>query len=321
MKNLSLKSILIIKALFLLLLASCSEVNNSGNEEEISFFDMTGVYRVADTADGLIPSITSMQVVTDINSLEDSYVQIFRNGLSYDERNYFSNLGLLEWADTEFGRELNLTKLKDDFSEKNSVNEDQTLGELNVCSNKRSYDDLSMDFMYCIEVIKEEDQTNLEGELILYAFNQGEAHHQLEVEYALFEKDRLSVDYFGNWTGEITKEGGYYYDLTLATGDDLRITFQPINESEYIVRPLDVNQNIVLYDEEFILSPVNREQSELENNANPFVNFIYVSEQNGLRQIIFNSSVTRRGRIEGNVELIQSNGSREILATYWLEKD
>jgi hypothetical protein len=305
--------------LSLLFLGACSSVNNSDNQEEIRYFDMTGIYRVSDTADGIVPSITSMQINTGQNSDEAS-VLIFRNGLNFDERNYFADLGLLEWADSEFGRELNLRELKDGFSEKNSVNE-EGLGELNVCTRKKAFNDLSMDFMYCIEILKEEDQTDLEGELVLYAFENNQPVHQVKIEYSLFEKDRLSVDYFGNWTGEITKEGAYFYDLTLATGSDFRITFQPVNQTEYIVRPLDVNQNVRLYNETFVLNPVNRPQAELENNANPFINFIYVSEQNGSRIIKFNSTVTRRGRIEGNVVLETFSGDTEILATYWLEKD
>ena len=303
----------------LLILGACESVTNEENVEEISYFDMTGVYRVSDTENGEIPSITSIQINTGQSSNEAS-VLIFRNGLNYDERNYFNSLGLREWADSQFGRELNLREFKDSLSEKNTINDDG-VGELNVCTRKKSYNDLSMDFMYCIEILKEEEQTNLEGEIILYAFKNNKVVHQVKIEYSLFEKDRLSVDYFGNWSGKITKEGGYFYDLTLPTNSDLRITFQPIDQSKYIIRPLDVNQNIVLHNEIFILSPMNRPQAELENNANPHINFIYVSKRDGSRVIKFNSTVTRRGRIEGNVELEINAGNREVLATYWLEKD
>ena len=300
-------------------MGACDSVSNKENVEDIRFLDMTGVYRVFDTDDGVVPSITSMQVNTGASSNEAT-VQIFRNGLSYDERNYFADLGLLEWADSEFGRELSLGELKEGETEKNTVDEDG-VGILNVCTQKKSYSDLAMDFIYCIEIIKEDDQTALDGDLVLYAFENNIAVDPIDIEYSLFEQDRLSVDYFGNWTGEITKEGAYFFNLTLATGSDLRITFQPINQSEYIVRPVDANQNITLYNESFVLSPFGRPQSELENNANPYINFIYVSELDGNKIIRFNSTVIRRGRIEGNVELVLSNGDIEILARYWLEKD
>ena len=300
---------------------------------------MIGVYFVVDTENGVVPSITSMkikqkikqqikqkkrkQVLDDETIPGETEVQIFRNGLNYDERNYFNSLGLRSWADTQFGRELNLAELKDGSEdgseEKNAVDEEEGI---EVCTRKKSYNDLSMDFMYCIKILKEEGQSHLEGELVLYVFKNKKIVHQIEIEYSLFKKDRLSVDYFGNWTGEITKEGDYFYDLTLATGSDLKITFQSVNQSEYIVKPLDVNQRIELYDEVFLLDPVNRPQSELEGNANPYINFIYVSDEDGSRVIKFTSTVTRKGRIEGHVELEDlGSGEKELLATYWLEKD
>lgn len=308
----------VISILSVLIFFGCSSDLENGPKEK-TFFNLSGVYR-STLESGQIKSVTSLEIETGASE-DEGRAQVLRNGLSYEETIYFDSYGLLQWADSRFGRELALTKKREDLEAKNFINENEE-GQIVVCNDKVSYSDLSLDFMYCLSLQREqEDAETAFIELTLYTYEFGEPINQIRLDQSVFIKDRLSVDYFGNWSGEITKEGGFYYDLELATGSDLFVTFQPISETEYIVRPQDVNQTIKLHNETFVLSPVNRPLSELEGNANPYINFIYVSEQNGNKIITYNSSVIREGRIEGNVTLTTAYGDVEVLATYWLEKD
>lgn len=303
---------------FMGLLFGCSSELENGPKEK-TFFNLSGVYR-APLDDGSIQSVTSLEVKTGATQ-DDGSAQVLRNGLSYDERVYFNSYDLLQWADSRFGRELVLTEKREDLEAINFINEEEK-GQIVVCSKKIAYADLSLDFMYCLSLQREEESAETALiELTLFSYEFGEPVGQIQLDQAVFIKDRLSVDYFGNWSGKITKEGGYYYDLELANEDDLFVTFQPVSETEYIVRPQDVNQTIKLHNEVFVLSPVNRPLSELEGNANPYINFTFVSELDGTKTIVFNSSVIRQDRIEGNVELTTTYGDVEVLATYWLEKD
>jgi|GEM_PF-2071247 len=318
MKNLILSAI----APMLFMLTACSDVqdlNLVDNAAEVEFYDLTGVYRTVIEQNAVVPSVTSIQINTGI-SANDASLQMFRNGLGYNEVQFFSDLDLLDWADSTFGRELSFTELRDGEVSKNSVNAEGH-SELDLCTTRKSLDDLLLEFYHCVEITKELGNDTLDGRLLLYILEQGVELAPVEIEYSLFEKDRLSVDYFGNWSGEVLKQSTYFYDLELFSGNDFLITFQPVNVSDYILRPYDVNHTVKIADETFVFEPVNRPLSELENNANPFVNFDFVSEQDGSRRIRFNSSVVRLGRIEGNIQLILSNGNKELLATYWLEKN
>ncbi len=319
MKNLILTAIIVPT---LLILSACSDIQDHNlvdNSSEVEFYDLTGVYRTVIEQNAVVPSVTSIQINTGI-STNDASLQMFRNGLGYNEVQFFSDLDLLDSADSTFGRELSFTELRDGEISKNSVNS-EGVSELDLCTTSKSLNDLLLEFYHCIEITKELDSDILDGRLMLHILDQGVELAPVEIEYSLFEKDRLSVDYFGNWSGEVTKQSNYFYDLELFSGNDFLITFQPVNVADYILRPYDVNHTVKIADETFVFEPVNRPLSELEQNANPFVNFDFVSEQDGSRRIRFNSSVVRLGRIEGNIQLILPNGSTELLATYWLEKN
>jgi hypothetical protein len=136
----------------------------------------------------------------------------------------------------------------------------------------------------------------------------------------VFTKDRWFIDYFGEWTGSLNYKNGNAYGLRLETGQRLDVTFQPVSETDYILRPLDTNQTIMLSNETFVLQPLTRPMSELEENANPYINFVYVSMSDGNRQVHFNSFVHSDGYIEGNIQLRVNGRSPVILGTYSLDQ-
>ncbi len=302
-----------ILALVALGLLGCS--SSSSNGPIVSpLTDMSGVYRTASTAS----SITSVEIKNG-QSETDLEVMILRTGLSDEEKVYLNILGEVQWADSKFGRTLYLKNFKEGLDVKNSLSGDSTL--VDVCGGKVSLDSRTMDFRYCVELKRDKDSLLAEGDLVLEVFEFGVKVHTIRTAFEVFTKDRWFVDYFGEWTGELTYKNGNAYGLSLENGNRLDITFQPVAETKYILRPLDVNQTISLFGEVFVLFPETRDMSDLEESANPYVNFVYISEDDGSRKIYFNSYVHSDGYIEGSIQLKILGVHEAILGTYVLKQN
>ena len=115
--SMKLSSITFILSIFLF--SGCSSDLENGPKEK-EFYNLSGVYR-ATSESGVIKSVTSLEIKTGASS-DDGQAQVFRNGLSYDESLYFESYGLLQWADSRFGRELVLTEKREDLENKNFIN-------------------------------------------------------------------------------------------------------------------------------------------------------------------------------------------------------
>lgn len=293
----------------------CSSSSNNGPAVH-NVDDLTGVYRT-DSSLSDINSVTSIEIING-QSETDLEATVLRNGLSFNERVYFNNLGEVQWADDRFGRAVALQNLKEGLEVKTKREAGVTY--VDVCSDTVSLDARTMDFQYCLSLERTTDSLIAEGELSLDVFEFGVKVHTIVTPYRVFIKDRWFVDYFGDWSGQLTYKKGNSFGLSLETGQRLDITFQPIAETQYILRPFDTNQTISLYSEVFVLFPETRDMSELEGNANPYINFIYRSTLDGSREIRFNSFVHSNKYIEGNIELRVNNLNPVILGTYSLDQ-
>ena len=313
MKNLK-KALL--AAVLMVLNFGCGGSSRDSNPIDNPLQDLTGVYRTDSTSS--VPSITALEIRNG-SSATDLEVIVLRNGLSSEERTYFNELNEIFFADSQFGRELNLFE----FQEGRTVLNERVDGAslVNACTQPIPLDDRGMDFVYCIELRREDEALRATGDLVMNAFAFGERVRQIRVPFSVFIRDRLFVDFFGTWSGQVDFRNGNVRNLVLETGSALTLTFQPVTTSEFILRPLDRNQRIRLGNEGFVLRPETRPQSDLENSVTPFVNFVYVSEVDGNRQIQFNSFVRQQGVIEGNIQLSLPGRSLEILGTYVLNQE
>lgn len=293
----------------------CSSSSNNGPVVS-GLKDVSGVYRTASDISS-ISSITSIEI-KEGESAADLEVMILRNGLSNEEYTYFNNFGEVQWADSRFGRTINLKNFKEGLDSKNTYIDEVT--SVDVCGDKVALDSKTMDFRYCLELQRLDGSLLADGHLVLEVFEFGIKVHTIKTEFTVFIKDRWFVDYFGEWTGQLTYKNGNAQGLSLETGNRLDVTFQPVTETQYILRPLDTNQTINLHNEVFILSPETRDMTELEENANPYINFVYVSSSDGARKIYFNSFVHSDGYIEGSVYLKINGVNSAFLGTYVLEQ-
>ena len=295
----------------------CGSSSNDGSKPIVETVEnMSGVYRT-DGDLSKISSITSIEIFNGSSETELT-ADILRNGLSFDERVYFNNLNEVQFADDRFGRTLNLTSSKEGKTVRNELVADKSF--VDVCGEKVSLDSRSMDFQYCLSLTREVGSLIATGNLVLNVYEFGEKVHEIKTPFRLFTKDRWFVDYFGEWTGTLNYRNGNAYGLRMETGQRLDVTFQPVSETDYILRPLDTNQTIMLSTEVFVLQPNTRPMSELEESANPYINFIYISTRDGNRQVHFNSFVHSDGYIEGNIELRVNGRSPVILGTYSLDQ-
>jgi hypothetical protein len=310
----------LIRNTFLCLLVlsgvACSDSSDISGPKKFDLNDMTGVYRT-DSALTNISSVTSLEVFNGRSELDLSVV-VLRNGLSPQEYTYFNGLNEVQWADSKLGREIELTELNESFSSKAKL--EDGINYIDVCGALISLNSRTMDFRYCLSFEREEGSLLAEGVLSLEVYEFGTLVNLIETDYRVFIKDRWFVDYYGEWSGQVVYSNSNSYGLRLETGDSLNVTFQPVAETHYILRPLDTNQTIRLNGENFILFPETREMTELEDNANPYINFVYISDYDGSRSIVFRSFVHTSGHIEGSVELKLSNGNTVILGTYRLDK-
>ncbi len=297
-------------------LVGCSSSSTKNGPVVFNVDDMTGIYRTDSTLLN-ISSVTSIEIFKG-QSETDLTANILRNGLSFNERTYFNTLGEVQWADNKFGRSIDLEDLKQGLKVK--IVRENGVNTVDVCGDKVSLDSRTMDFQYCLEFERKSDSLLAEGYLVLNVFEFGEKVHEVKTFFRVFTKDRWFVDYFGEWTGELSYRNGNALGLSLETGQRLDVTFQPVTETQYILRPLDTNQTINLHSEVFVLQPETREMSELEGNANPYINFVYVSVLNGSRKVYFNSFVHSDGYIEGNIELRVNGLNPVILGTYSLDQ-
>ncbi len=291
--------------------------SNSGSDPVLEpSFNLTGVYRTSGDLTE-ISSVTSVEVIEG-DSDSDLQVEVLRNGLSFNERVYFNSLNEFEFADSRFGRVLKFKNQKEGLSVKKQVVAGRSF--VDVCSDKVSLDSNSMDFQYCIHFLRDEDSLKASGELSLLIYEFGSLVHEIKTPFEVFIKDRWFVDYFGLWSGELSYKNGNALGLRMESGQRLDLVFQPVSENDYILRPYDQNQVIWLYSEPFVLQPVTRPMEELEGNAHPYIDFIYVSAEDGSREVHFKSFVHSDGYIEGVIQLRVFAGNPVILGTYSLEQ-
>ncbi len=260
----------ILLGLVALGLVGCSSSSTKNGAVVFSVDDMTGVYRTDSTILD-ISSVTSIEIFNG-QSETDLTASVLRNGLSFDEYAYFNTLGEVQWADSTLGRTVTLESLKSGLDVK--VVREDGMNYVDVCGDKISLDSRTMDFQYCLEFERGSDSLLAEGDLVLNVFEFSEKVHEIRTVFRVFTKDRWFVDYFGEWTGELNYRNGNALGLSLETGQRLDVTFQPVTEAQYILRPLDTNQTISLHSEVFVLQPETRDMSELEDNANPHINVI-----------------------------------------------
>lgn len=277
--------------------------------------DLTGIYRTDSSS--RVPSVTSIEVFNG-RSETDLEAVVLRNGLSDAEYAYFNELGEVQYVDSRLGREISLKNLKEGVVAKNELVGDLSL--LNVCSDKLELNSRSMDLQYCLYMVRQKGSLKAVGELVLNVFEFGEKVHEIKNAFSVFTKDRWFVDYYGKWVGEISFRNGNLGGLKLETGQNLELTFQPVTETEFILRPVDSNQYIYYLGERYVLMPETREMDELENTANPYINFIYVSEVDGVRQLHFQSYLRQTGLIEGNILAVGRDEKLTTLGTYTLEQ-
>ncbi len=290
--------------------------SNKNGSVVLNVDDMTGIYRTDSTLLD-ITSVSSIEIFNGQSEL-DLTASILRNGLSFNERTYFNTLGEVQWADSRLGRKVVLKNFKIGLQVRNKLK--AGVSHIDVCSDKISLDSRTMDFKYCLEFRRESGSLIANGDLVLNVFEFGEKIHKIKTPFRVFIKDRWFVDYFGEWSGELIYNSGNVHGLSLETGQRLDVTFQPVAQTHYILRPLDINQTISLYNEIFVLSPETKEISELEENSNPYINFVYVSVLNGSRKVYFNSFVHSKGYIEGNIELRVNGINPVILGVYSLRQ-
>jgi len=293
------------------LFSGCSSSVDTGIAEP-TIQDLTGVYRTDSISD--VPTVTSIEIFDGSSEMNLEAV-VLRNGLSDAEYSYFNELGEVEYVDSQLGRELVFKNLKEGHTVKNELVGDVSL--VNVCTNKLELNSRSMDLQYCLYMVKQTDSLQAQGELVLNIFEFGKKVHEIKNTFSVFTKDRWFVDFYGEWSGEISFMSG---SLSLETGQNLELTFQPVNETQFILRPLDLNQVIIYAGERYILKPETREMTDLESNANPYINFVYISEQDGGRQVHFNSYLSQAGLIEGNITAVSTSEKVVTLGTYTLEQ-
>lgn len=301
---------LISSLLFCLSLAACSSNETENKPVVASQFDLSGFYR-SEAVGGQVQSVTSIEVFN-----KDEKASVLRSGLSHLEYAYFNELNEVHWADSQLGRELILNKLKAGEKLKSTLSGNEAT--LKICGDKKTLADRSMDFIYCLNLRRKTNELTAKGDLELHVFEFGKKVNEIKSPFSVFLNDRWGVDYFGNWSGLLTNRNG---NLSMATGQNLFLTFQPVSETDFILRPHDITQRIYLGGESFALWPEDKKISDLETSANPYVNFVYVSERDGNRKIYFNSYVRATDRIEGNVTFNDGQGFVETLATYVLSKD
>jgi len=289
----------------------CSSSVDTGAPEP-TIEDLTGVYRTDSMSD--VPSITSIEIFNGASETDLEAV-ILRNGLSNAEYSYFNELGEVEYVDSQLGREIIFTNFKQGQTVKNELIGDMSL--VNVCADKLELNSRSMDLQYCLYMVRQQDSLKAQGELVLNIFEFGEKVHEIKSTLSVFIKDRWFVDFYGEWAGEVSFMSS---SLSLETGQNLELTFQPVNETQFILRPLDLNQVITYDGERYILWPETRQMTDLENNANPYINFVYISENDGARQVHFNSYLSQAGLIEGNITAVDSSERVVTLGTYSLEQ-
>jgi len=294
----------------------CSSSVDTGAVEPATE-DLTGVYRTDSASTLPVPSITSIEVFNG-RSETDLEAVVLRNGLSDKEKAYFNVLDEVQFVDSRLGREIVLKNFKEGSDTKNEMLGDLSL--LNVCSDKLELNSRSMDLQYCLYMVRQKGSLKAVGELVLNIFEFGEKVHEIKNVFSVFTKDRWFVDFYGKWAGEISFRNGNQGGLTLETGQNLELTFQPVTETEFILRPVDSNQFINYAGERYILMPNTRDMTELEDSANSYINFVYVSEVDGVRQVHFNSYVRQDGFIEGNITAVDASESVITLGTYVLEQ-
>jgi len=297
------------------LVLGCSSSVDTG-PVDLPYDDLTGVYRTDSI--NLVPSITAVEVFNG-NSDIDLEAVVLRNGLSDAEYAYFNELNEVQFVDSTLGRAVTLKNFKEDKTVKNERLGD--LGLLNVCSDKVELNSRSMDLQYCLYMVRQSGSLKADGELVLNIFEFGEKVHEIKTPFTVFIKDRWFVDYFGSWSGELQYMGGNAGGLNLDSGQTLEFLFQPVTETEYILRPADVDHSLTYLGERYVLMPETREMTDLEESANPYINIVYVSEVDGARQVHFNSYVRQSGVIEGNVTAVERGRTVRTLGTYSLEQE
>jgi hypothetical protein len=313
MKNL-LKATLSATTLIAFTLVGCSSSVDTGASDP-TIEDLTGIYRTDSSS--TVPSVTSVEIFNGLSETDLEAV-VLRNGLSDEEKAYFNVINEVQFVDSRLGREITLKNFKEGSLVKNELVGDLSL--INVCSDKVELNSRSMDLQYCLYMIRQQGSLKAIGELVLNIFEFGEKVHEIKNVFTVFTKDRWFVEFYGKWGGEISFRNGNLGGLALETGQNLEVTFQPVTETSFILRPVDSNQFLNYAGERYILMPATRDMTELENSANPYINFIYVSEVDGVRQVHFNSHVRQTGLIEGNITAVGAEESVITLGTYTLEQ-
>lgn len=258
-----------------------------------------------------ISSVTAVKIANG-RSEKDLEVLILRNGLSFEEKVYFNSINEVQWADSNFGRELRLKDFHTDYSAKN-VYENKT-SYIYVCGERVALNSQSKDFRYCLTLIKKDGDITAQGKLVLEVYEFSKVVHEIETSFEVFMKDRWFVDYFGTWGGAVKSLNA---DFKLS---HIELTFQPVSETDFILRPLDINHTITLGSERFVLYPETRPMGTLEESANPYINFFYISESDGNRRIYFNTHVREEGYMEGSVLFKDQSGPYQSLGRYSLEQ-